>query len=168
MLIIESLVSEYKKRNAFKNCTRRKRKHSLTSEYILLSFRKCNLSRNWSSFYTWNYCILQHEVFVWSLLKRYTAETYQDIHSGPVTCVSMTADSKKIISGNERLLSSFLNDSVIFKIFSISIQFQSLFTVLVNSYFPNEEMYLPIESVLILIYINLADFHRYVVIYQFP
>ncbi|XP_053393326.1 protein qui-1-like [Mercenaria mercenaria] len=43
----------------------------------------------------------KHEIIVWSLLKRYTVETYHDIHSGPVTCIAMTPDSKKLISGSQ-------------------------------------------------------------------
>ena len=41
----------------------------------------------------------QNEVFAWSLLKRFTKETDQDMHTGPITCVAMTSDGKRVISG---------------------------------------------------------------------
>jgi len=58
--------------------------------------------------------VLQHEVFVWSLLKRYSRETIHDYHSGTVTCLKITPDGKKLISGNLKMLYLYLLTKIVY------------------------------------------------------
>ncbi|KAL4241062.1 hypothetical protein ACF0H5_001840 [Mactra antiquata] len=44
----------------------------------------------------------KHEICVWSLMKKFSGETaYPVTHSGPVHCLSLTPDSKKLLSGSQ-------------------------------------------------------------------
>lgn len=45
----------------------------------------------------------QHELCVWSLFKNYTKEKFSDAHSGAVSCLKLTRDAKKVISGTPNL-----------------------------------------------------------------
>ncbi|XP_052268653.1 protein qui-1-like [Dreissena polymorpha] len=44
--------------------------------------------------------VSKDEMFVWSLIKRFTKETIQYSHSGPITCMLITQDRRKLVSGS--------------------------------------------------------------------
>ena len=67
---------------------------------VKLSYRaRTKHTEQWTVLLTLVVVILQHEVCVWSLFKSYTKEKYSDAHTGAVSCLKLTHDAKRVISG---------------------------------------------------------------------